>query len=159
MNVQGRGQKRKGVLAEEHPFAFGRSPSLAAVVVGVAREGALDAVPAVLDGVLGIAPGELGLALGLLPAVLEFVLGLVELAAGLGARRVVAVLVGGGEVVVRTVGRVGALGVAVTPVGIFHGGIDALGHALAGQTAGDTADGGADHRTHRAAHGSADGRA
>ena len=50
---------------------------LSAVVVGVAGQCALHAVPGVLDRVLGIAPGELRLALGLLPAVLQVVLGLV----------------------------------------------------------------------------------
>src|SRR5579872_1474482 len=125
-----------------------------AVVLGAAG----DPVPGVLGGVLGVAPGQAGLALGLLPAVLEIVLGVVELAPGIGARRGVAVLVSRLEVVVRAVRRVRALRVVVAPVGVLLGGVDPLGHALAGEPAGDAADGRSDHRSHRAAHGRADRR-
>jgi hypothetical protein len=86
-------------------------------------------VPALLDGVLRVAPGELGLALGLLPAVLEIVLGLVELAAGVGVGRVVAVAVGGSVIVIAGILRIRLGRMVLTPVAVVLG---AAGDAVPG---------------------------
>src|SRR5690606_24841730 len=112
----------------------------AAVAVGVARQGALDVVPAVAHRVAGVVPGQARVVFGtaLLPVPLQVGLDLLEPAAAVLAIGVVAVLVGRAVIVpvavgvvvgrvavltlevVAVLGRVHRLGDRITRLGADH---------------------------------------
>src|SRR5205823_14405038 len=114
---------------------------------------------------LGVFPAEAAFVLGLFPAAFHVGFDLVPLSAGVRAGGGVAVAVGRGVVLIPVVvaaGVVGPTAVLVTPVGVFVGGVDGLGDALAREPArhraDDRPDRPADDRAHPG-HNRSDGRA
>src|SRR3954471_1660018 len=101
------------------------------VVVGVAGEAVLDAVPGVLGGELGLVPGLAGGApVVLVPVAAELGLDLVPVAVAVAGPRLPAVAVGRLVILIGTVRfHVGTVAVALAPVGVLLGGIDPLGGA------------------------------
>src|SRR3954471_12468266 len=125
-------------------------PLLVAVVVGVAGEGVLDAVPGVAGGIAGLVPGLPRRAARLVPATLQVGLHVFEALAGVLTARLPAVLVGWLVILVAAVRvHIWTGAVVLAPIGILHSGVDPLGDAVAHEAARHSTDRRADQSSDR----------
>src|SRR5205823_3962622 len=123
----------------------GRSASRQAVM----GQRLFEPVPGVAGGGPGLLPAERRLAAGLLPAAVQLRLGFAPVPPRVPAERLPAVAIGGLVIAVRTaLFDIGPHGEVARPEGVLVGGVDRLGHGLAGQPA--------DHDTGHRADGSPD---